>query len=43
MRFTGKIHTWNEERGFGFIRPTDGGQDIFVHVSSVPCEVQWCR
>ncbi|MGE3346832.1 MAG: cold shock domain-containing protein [Ramlibacter sp.] len=36
MRFTGKIHTWNEERGFGFIRPTDGGQDIFVHVSSLP-------
>ena len=36
MRFTGKLHTWNDERGFGFIRPRDGGQDIFVHVSALP-------
>lgn len=36
MRFTGKLHTWQEERGFGFIRPLDGGQDIFVHVSNLP-------
>lgn len=36
MRFTGKIHTWNEERGFGFIRPANGGQDIYVHISSLP-------
>src|SRR6478609_5091017 len=35
-RFAGKLHTWNEERGFGFIRPGDGGQDIFVHVSALP-------
>jgi cold shock CspA family protein len=36
MRFTGKLHAWNEERGFGFIRPLDGGQDVFVHVSALP-------
>lgn len=36
MRFNGKLHTWNDDRGFGFIRPTDGGQDIFVHVSALP-------
>lgn len=36
MRFNGKLHTWNDDRGFGFIRPTDGGQDIFVRVSALP-------
>lgn len=35
-RFTGKLKTWNHERGFGFITPIDGGQDIFVHVSEMP-------
>jgi len=24
------------ERGFGFIKPTDGGGDIFFHCSSLP-------
>jgi len=31
MRFDGTIKTWNDERGFGFIAPTQGGQEIFVH------------
>jgi uncharacterized membrane protein YsdA (DUF1294 family)/cold shock CspA family protein len=34
MRFDGIIKTWNDERGFGFIEPTQGGQDIFVHIKS---------
>ncbi|MBA3774305.1 MAG: cold shock domain-containing protein [Ramlibacter sp.] len=36
MRFTGKLKTWNDERGFGFITPSEGGQELFVHVSEVP-------
>lgn len=36
MRFTGRITTWNAERGFGFVTPTEGGQEVFVHVSELP-------
>lgn len=34
MRFDGNIKTWNDERGFGFIAPTQGGQEIFVHIKA---------
>lgn len=36
MRFDGVIKSWNDERGFGFIEPTQGGQEIFVHIKAFP-------
>ena len=31
----GKIKMYNEHKGFGFIRPDDGSNDVFFHVSSL--------
>lgn len=31
----GKLIRWELEKGFGFIRPADGGRDVFVHIRAV--------
>ncbi|MDC8785424.1 cold-shock protein [Roseateles koreensis] len=36
MRFEGTLTEWNYERGFGAIAPSQGGQNLFVHVSAFP-------
>ena len=34
MRFKGTLVEWNDDRGFGFIDPAEGGARVFCHISA---------
>ena len=34
MRFKGTIAEWNDDRGFGFIKPAEGGERVFCHIKA---------
>jgi len=37
---TGTVKFFNELKGFGFIHPSDSGEDIFVHVTGLVHEIR---
>ncbi len=34
MRTKGKITSWNDEKGFGFVEPCSGGKRVFLHIKA---------
>jgi CspA family cold shock protein len=37
---TGTVKFFNESKGFGFITPSNGGKDLFVHVTGLSGQIR---
>lgn len=35
MELRGHLKSWNDDKGFGFIRPEQGGDEVFAHISAM--------
>ena len=35
MRYQGRITSWKDDQGFGFITPNGGGRQVFIHIKSI--------
>lgn len=35
MELRGQLKSWNDQKGFGFIRPERGGEEVFAHISAM--------
>ncbi|KRW72143.1 cold-shock protein [Pseudomonas sp. TTU2014-096BSC] len=35
MELRGQLRSWDDQKGFGFIRPERGGGDVFAHISAM--------
>jgi len=35
MELRGQLRSWNDQKGFGFIRPEQGGDEVFAHISAM--------
>ncbi len=35
MQVRGKLVSWKDDRGFGFIKPENGSQDVFLHITAL--------
>ncbi len=38
MRYQGKITSWNDDQGFGFITKNGGVDQVFVHINACTCQ-----